>query len=1374
MSLDSKDKVIINALKERFKEVQMNLFPTEIGIAPQTPTPDSATPASVEKEIIDVITNLAALPPPSPREADNIGFHISTDTPMRNFLELHTARLPISVSDWYRAIQMLSIHKNTQIPTGRWEVWNRIYKPLAEAESRSSGDDLTNTYIYKSGKSKGTTKEGKITYHYRDDNMLCLLFSNDSLTKNVYETLLGEGFAVLFKNNSILVPFGLIKPVLDFLESTKLVSGKTLPKTALKGIKELRTKISTWRKETERRGGSIVLKTPDMKIKKAYIFLKKFTNALERTVSTQAITRASLIDEVMECCTGAEQVVKILEMGKRGASIWGTIPYMLYWPYNKPQRSKSVLYLNAYKSQFPESVWDGYGGGIMIDQIDRFTEKVREIPDSKLGKPYSWKESLLFIAKTLKRVNDVVWKIPQKTVQKPVAIPTETTTTRPKPAGGTGGLRRRKPVEISKTDKEKALELLMDFSTNYSKKVLENIRSGNIPDTQLKLILEVNEAMSKIPSSQLISGVSFLPVGLSEEYERKNYNLVGRLTKIDGMEPLIIPVAKEYASKWYFLLPKKAKRKPRITALFKKDLGLWYKGANYVSTKNWTGKTAIGENDAGTIVWANYSPLDAPSNFLTDRVREFDQKGAYAFAYAARAVLLRRQPILDECEELQTLWGKGEFKDVLDTKLLNKIKNMIPPSFEAEGIIPSKKLGGKPQKVKFRPYEYQQIGSAFAWLAGGRAYIADIMGLGKTIQGLLFLAIGEREGKDVYPALIVCPAGLVDNWIKEIRSWLPNKSVSKLTEWQDTDLRVTSFDGMKNNKNRIKDIEFRTLIVDEAHYGKNASSGRSKVMRDIATTSNDDGDFATPYVLLLSGTPMENRVDELWAQLYAIEPLKFPTKKSFQEAFSPKNVIKTKQGIRIEVEDKEAVKSKDLRAKLSKELRCVMIRRLKQDVQTTLKLPTKTRVMVSADVGNEGRRIYEEMKDNVIKVVAASLKARYARQIAQMIKGGIPPEEAKNVISEYLSDTEQADLLKNIQETVIAVYGYMRRAAGEAKIPVATQWIKSWFEKKKKPLLIWVEHQKVLNSMKDALDAIGIKYGIIDGSVGSKERSELVEQFQGGDLDVMLLTKAAREGLTLTRASDALFVERWLVPTWEEQAEDRIYRIGQKDDVNIYYLQFHGSFDDKTEAMIKTKRKDIEAVVGEEATATDADDASIQDSVITTIAKDLAKRLQAEMASAPLTLKELMPSDSEIKKILQEIGAVREFLQVYSKPTIESEIVYRSKEPSSRAKKRKAVWDLIPKKGIPYMTLVSKKAVSGSSISALKKNNEIRVTREKMAIPIAKVKTSKAIKELIDKAILLPNNRIPMFDAVEMVGKNNITKMIKDGIAIIAQQEIEL
>lgn len=372
------------------------------------------------------------------------------------------------------------------------------------------------------------------------------------------------------------------------------------------------------------------------------------------------------------------------------------------------------------------------------------------------------------------------------------------------------------------------------------------------------------------------------------------------------------------------------------------------------------------------------------------------------------------------------------------------------------------------------------------------------------------------------------------------------------------------------------------VLVSNSHYAKNPKAARTKSVIQLATS--------IPHRLLLSGTAMENRPEELWAQLHIVAPEVFPDGKEFKAKFG--STTKRRVGnidyfddraLLADAEDDEGGggaagvgASALVLAELRETLRCFMVRRLKAEVLTDL--PEKTRQYIWNPLPDKVQAAYNAVNDNMEAWLCSIWRRKALLQAVALVEGGVAVPKAVAQLNEAAKDVGGA------AGQVLVALGHLRRIVGEAKAAVAVDWILDFLEQSDDPLVVFVEHQKPLKAIEAALTDAGVSWSFIDGSVPPKERAKRVADFQAGAYRVFLGTRAMAEGVTMTRAADGLFVERWWVPSKEEQAEDRLHRIGQKNAVNWRYLMAPGTIDEHIAELVDAKRQLIEMVMRGEGT----------------------------------------------------------------------------------------------------------------------------------------------------------------------------------------------
>jgi len=435
------------------------------------------------------------------------------------------------------------------------------------------------------------------------------------------------------------------------------------------------------------------------------------------------------------------------------------------------------------------------------------------------------------------------------------------------------------------------------------------------------------------------------------------------------------------------------------------------------------------------------------------------------------------------------------------------------------------------------PYPYQIVGATFFEAAKGRALNADVMGLGKTIQALLWLALHPELER----VLIVVPASLTINWLREICKWLPQFTASITRNGKDkiqaTKIVVTSYECATRRKAEWISWAPEAVILDECHYLKNTKSQRTKAIVGVEASKDKKTGEMTPavdgiathaaHVIALSGTPMLNRPIELYTTLHMITPTTFASFFGFAKRYA--GAEQTKFGWDF----KGASNVEELRARLSN----IMIRREKS--QVLAELPPKRRAQIAVQLSNE---------------------ADYAAY----------EEDAKDRF------TNKERTGERYKGDVLVALGKMRMLAGLGKVEAAVEWLSN----ADMPVVVFCHHQEVVDAIAEALTKAEITWVAVTGKVGVEARQAAVDAFQADQARVFLGTYgAAGVGLTLTAASDTLHVERAWTPAAEEQAEDRCHRISQKESVTSWYMVSDVSIDAKFQALVEAKRATISSVM---------------------------------------------------------------------------------------------------------------------------------------------------------------------------------------------------
>ena len=452
-----------------------------------------------------------------------------------------------------------------------------------------------------------------------------------------------------------------------------------------------------------------------------------------------------------------------------------------------------------------------------------------------------------------------------------------------------------------------------------------------------------------------------------------------------------------------------------------------------------------------------------------------------------------------------------------------------------------------PHNMLIEPYDYQKEGIAYA-LEKKRCIMGDEMGLGKTAQ-----AIGTMTASGAFPALVICPASLKLNWQREFKKFGGVDAMilddSNRGVWQNV-LRLTRKDGKPlcqvvivnyeslkkffvrrlNRQERftLKSIEFderihlfRSVIIDESHRCKSNKTQQSKFVQGIAQGKE--------YILELTGTPVVNNNTDLLQQLNIMGRL---------EEFGgyTKFVGRYCAGLN------QSSHLKELNYRLRN---TCFFRRQKKDVLT--QLPEKTRSYLVTDISN--RKEYNDAERDVIK---------------------------------YLKDYTQADnekLQRTLRGAIMVKMGILKQVSARGKIRNAVEVIHNTVDGGEK-LIVFCFLKEVVAALKQEFpDAV-----TVTGDDNEKQKQRAVDSFQEDAACKLIILnyRSGGTGLTLTAASNVLFVEFPYTASDCEQAEDRAHRNGQKNAVNCIYLLGSGTIDEYLYNLIQTKREIAHAVTGTE------------------------------------------------------------------------------------------------------------------------------------------------------------------------------------------------
>jgi SWI/SNF-related matrix-associated actin-dependent regulator 1 of chromatin subfamily A len=422
-------------------------------------------------------------------------------------------------------------------------------------------------------------------------------------------------------------------------------------------------------------------------------------------------------------------------------------------------------------------------------------------------------------------------------------------------------------------------------------------------------------------------------------------------------------------------------------------------------------------------------------------------------------------------------------------------------------------------------FGFQRVGVEFVLAAGGRALIADEMGVGKTPQGIACsLMLMRNHGAQ--RALIVCPASLKINWYREWMRfagseptiWHGQKRVGPL----EAPVHIINFDIMAKFRTQLETLGFDILVVDEAHYLKNKDSIRTQSVFGgyNRKTRTRLPPFPSRYAVLLTGTPVLNRPAELFPLVHFLAPDRFNDWFSFANrygAWSPMNAEGRPWKPQHLVELHERTKD-------------IVIRRKKVDVLKDL--PPKLVSDVFVELTAEQRRAYRSALSDLAQEWTQAAKEKRKPTLAEL-----------QVLTSLLNDIK----LHKVHELVDELQN----------------------EDDVRSVLVFCTRLQPLQTLRATY---GDRAIYIDGSMSPEARQDEVDRFQRGDASIALLSlRAAGVGLTLTKADTVIFIDQDFVPANHQQAEDRAHRFGQINPVQIYYLLVEDSIDEDLRALLAEK-----------------------------------------------------------------------------------------------------------------------------------------------------------------------------------------------------------
>lgn len=456
----------------------------------------------------------------------------------------------------------------------------------------------------------------------------------------------------------------------------------------------------------------------------------------------------------------------------------------------------------------------------------------------------------------------------------------------------------------------------------------------------------------------------------------------------------------------------------------------------------------------------------------------------------------------------------------------------------------------KTLQATLRPYQEEGFQWAMRLAAADMgACLADDMGLGKTLQALAVLLVRAADG----PALVIAPTSVCGNWLAEIGRFAPSLN-ARIYEGDDAartamveaagarDVLIVSYALLQQAGERFSGKPWHTLVADEAQAIKNAAAKRSQAVFDL-----DAG-----FRLALSGTPVENRLSELWSIMRFVNPGLLGTTTRFNERFAGPI---------------ERNRDRDAQHVLKRLIGPFVLRRTKAQVLDDL--PPRTELLLAVTPEAAEAAHYEALRRHAVEEIAGL--------------GDAPAGQARFNVLAQLTRLRRAACDPRLTSPDFNIAGAKVQAFAELAAELAANGHKT---------LVFSQFVDFLQLLKAPLDEAGISYQYLDGATPAAERSRRVAAFQQGEGDLFLISlKAGGFGLNLTAADYVVITDPWWNPAAEDQAMGRAHRIGQQRPVTVYRLVTKGSIEERIVDLHHDKRALAESILAEgEAAALPATD----------------------------------------------------------------------------------------------------------------------------------------------------------------------------------------
>ncbi len=727
----------------------------------------------------------------------------------------------------------------------------------------------------------------------------------------------------------------------------------------------------------------------------------------------------------------------------------------------------------------------------------------------------------------------------------------------------------------NKKDQERPFAFLATYSTGFGvtgklkhlplKKALEQYSGSNNRQTLVKLLTPINNATECCPWVQdLVStGEIYQPLAWSVDKAHK------LLCSVPNLEESGLSVR---IPNWWI---KRSRPQVSVTIGSKKQAALGVNAMLDFKIEVALGEYSLTEDELeeissakGSLAFVRGQWVEIDNEKLQDAldhwktVQKHAKNGEISFIDGMRLLAGAPTSLQDEeFIEKQYSWVNISAGDALS----NILKQIRDPS-----LIPEEKALEN-VKATLRPYQREGVN----WLSllsglGLGACLADDMGLGKTLQILSLLMIDKTRSVKAQkkPSLLVVPASLLGNWKRESERFTPSLNLlfihpseteqKKLTgiaenpekHLEDIDLVITTY-SMVSRHTWLSEIKWNQLILDEAQAIKNAGTKQSRATKKLNSHSK----------IALTGTPIENRLSDLWSLFDFLNPGLLGTSSRFSD------YIKGLEEGRGQFDT------------LRKLVAPYILRRMKTDPKIISDLPEKIETQSYCQLTKEQAQYYQSAVNDLKHALNT-----------------VDPKSRRGVVLQTLTRLKQIcnhpSHFNGEQEYQASLSGKFMRL-GEICEELASRQEK---------VLVFTQFSEIIEPLSQYLSEIYGRQGLIlHGGTPIKKRKHLVEEFQSEDGPpyFVLSLKAGGTGLTLTAASHVIHFDRWWNPAVEDQATDRAFRIGQKKNVQVHKFITQGTLEEEIDKIISSKKQLSKEILsgGEEIKVTELSDNELIDLV---------------------------------------------------------------------------------------------------------------------------------------------------------------------------------